>query len=150
MPDDDFERTLSTELQEYIAAKCRAAEALGYARAKAEAAFASAGNKIVMKPGTNNREPITETDKRMQRLSQPNYKIPVPRGRNAGLVEEILKSLAPKGATATALQFQALHQKKARIASSSMRHALDQLLEKKVVSRKGDEWFYKLAEGDPP
>jgi hypothetical protein len=145
MSDDEFEKTLPTELREYIAAKCKVAEALGYARAKAEAALASSRVKIVAKPGPHNGERPTETDKRMERLSQPNYKIPVPRGRNAEIVEEILKSLAPNGATATALQHAALHQKKTRIAGSSMRHALDQLEAKGVVSRMGDEWFYSQS-----
>jgi hypothetical protein len=142
MSDDDFEKTLPTELREYIAAKCKVAEALGYARAKAEAALASASVKGVANTAPHKGGRSTETDKRMER-TQPNYR---PRGRNAEMVEEILRSLAPSGETAIALQHAALHQKKTRIASSSMRHALDQLEEKGVVLRKGDEWFYKPAQ----
>lgn len=144
----DWAKKLPKGLQESIQAEIQAAEQRGYARAKGEQAVASlswetVGAAEARAPEAARKTVETETDRRLARLASPEYEPTTPRGRNAEIVGEILKAIAPKGATATHIQRVALRERDVRIASSSMRHALDQLDARGEVVRNGDEWFYK-------
>jgi hypothetical protein len=130
----DWEKQLPKDLQEYIEAERQAAEARGYARAKGERVGVE-GITAKGAAGTLTPEKPFERD---------SYVAPPPRGQNATLVLEAVRSIGGAGATYTELRHRVLKDKGVRIAASSMGHALDQLLRSGQIERTDDRYRLKV------
>lgn len=139
---NDFERGLSQELQEYIEAVRKVADATGYARAKAEklqGAGRPSSPKTAMLPGMEKLE--------IEGADDWGSDDPTPRGLGLKYVEEIVNA-APTSAQITVLGInrRLKEEKRSFISKNTIRRALEKLAERKVIEQiDGTNAYRRMA-----
>ena len=149
-----------TQLQEQIEAIRQEAFAEGYRAAMLSVRdFASrpAPSQKPARPPAAAAAPPASSPRRKLKSQPPVAKAAQavepnpPRGTNAKLVEAVLQSIAPRGARPSEIRNTLQREKEIALSFTSIRHALDQLAERRVAEQIADTgtWRHVILGGAP-
>jgi hypothetical protein len=135
---------LKMKMQEQLARATQKARDQGYEAGHA-AGYAAALKDLEDLSSSNSAASPLSVPKSSRRSPGIDYQPSVPRGFNAGLVRDALKSIAPRAAGPTEIISIVKRDNGAELAYSSTKHAINQLVARGECEQSGDLklWRYR-------